>query len=66
MGRTCARAVDAARGARAYGARAYGDGAAGGWHPSGADLFDPETYWELAVGGGPRFDIVEIELEGLG
>jgi hypothetical protein len=64
--RTRARAADAARGARAYGARAYGDGAAGGWHPSGADLFDPETYWELAVGGGPRFDIVEIELEGLG
>jgi hypothetical protein len=50
-------------------ARKLGRGNVGGscdnWHPSGADLFDPETYWEMAVAGGPRFDIVEIEVEGL-
>jgi hypothetical protein len=40
-------------------------GPSGNWHPSGADLFDPETYWEMAISGGPQFDIVEIELEGL-
>jgi hypothetical protein len=33
------------------------------WQPAGADLFDPETYWEMFVSGGA--DIVEIELEGL-
>jgi hypothetical protein len=32
------------------------------WHPTGADLFDPETYWRMAVAGGP-FDIIEIELD---
>jgi hypothetical protein len=40
-------------------------GSSADWLPSGSDLFDPETYWELAMSGGPQFDIVEIELEGL-
>jgi hypothetical protein len=43
----------------------FNEGQSSNWHPGGADLFDPETYWEMAIGGGPRFDIVEIELEGL-
>jgi hypothetical protein len=33
------------------------------WHPSGADLFDPETYWQIATDGGPSGDIVAIEIE---
>jgi hypothetical protein len=32
------------------------------WHPTGADLFDPETYWQIAMAFGP-FDVVEIELD---
>jgi hypothetical protein len=42
-----------------------GEGESARWHPTGSDLFDPETYWEMAVTGGPKFEVVEIELEGM-
>jgi hypothetical protein len=40
---------------------AYAQGQDNEWHPNGADLFDPETYWRMAMAGGP-LDLVEIEL----
>ncbi|MBY0461123.1 MAG: hypothetical protein K2V38_27695 [Gemmataceae bacterium] len=58
--RTRAGALEAARKVRSG-----GEGESVNWHPAGADLFDPEVYWEIATAGGPQFDIVEIELEGV-
>jgi hypothetical protein len=58
--RTRERALEAARAVRNS-----HDGDSSRWLPSGADLFDPETYWEMAVSGVPRFEVVEVELEGL-
>jgi hypothetical protein len=39
------------------------DGDISRWQPAAADLFDPETYWDMAMTGGT--DVVEIELHGL-
>jgi hypothetical protein len=44
--------------------RVYEDRESRAWHPTCADLFDPETFWEVAVHRGPQFDVAEIELEG--
>jgi hypothetical protein len=57
--RTRAGALEAAR------AIDWSPGDPCAWAPVGSDLFDPETYWALAMDGGPRFDIVPVELPGI-